>query len=279
MHCPVDVYIYDSQGTLCGSVIDNQIDTDNGDIFLYCTGDEKYFNLTGDDYTIKFVGNDEGAMTYQIDEYLGTELLRSIYYESIPLADGKTYLGTIPYTQMQDSEIYNPVEMENAEAIKPTSDTLVTGGDGDEKPDETYTVTFDIQGHGTALEEYFRYTEIKKGSTINSPTSPQEEGYTFTGWYKDVKCTILWDFATDVVEGNMTLYAGWEKEISETESEPETGSQTESESESQTESETESQTETESESQTEPAKKVYTVLFELQGHGIALDEYSKYTES
>ena len=209
VHCPVDVYIYDSQGTLCGSVIDNQIDTDNGDIFLYCTGDEKYFNLTGDDYTIKFVGNDEGAMTYQIDEYLGTELLRSIYYESIPLADGKTYLGTIPYTQMQDSEIYNPVEMENAEAIKPTSDTLVTGGDGDEKPDETYTVTFDIQGHGTALEEYFRYTEIKKGSTINSPTSPQEEGYTFTGWYKDADCTILWDFATDIVTSDTTLYAGW----------------------------------------------------------------------
>lgn len=209
VHCPVDVYIYDSQGTLCGSVIDNQIDTDNGDIFLYCTGDEKYFNLTGDDYTIKFVGNDEGAMTYQIDEYLGTELLRSIYYESIPLADGKTYLGTIPYTQMQDSEIYNPVEMENAEAIKPTSDTLVTGGDGDEKPDETYTVTFDIQGNGTALEEYFRYTEIKKGSTINSPTSPQEEGYTFTGWYKDADCTILWDFATDIVTSDTTLYAGW----------------------------------------------------------------------
>ncbi len=142
--------------------------------------------------------------------------------------------------------------------------------------EQKYRVNFKL--YGNLLDEYVSYIDIQRGSTIDEPTSPIQEGYKFTGWYKDVKCTILWDFATDVVEGNMTLYAGWEKEISETESEPETGSQTESESESQTESETESQTETESESQTEPAKKVYTVLFELQGHGIALDEYSKYTE-
>jgi uncharacterized repeat protein (TIGR02543 family) len=142
--------------------------------------------------------------------------------------------------------------------------------------EQKYRVNFKL--YGNLLDEYVSYIDIQRGSTIDEPTSPIQEGYKFTGWYKDVKCTISWDFATDVVEGNMTLYAGWEKEISETESEPETGSQTESESESQTESETESQTETESESQTEPAKKVYTVLFELQGHGIALDEYSKYTE-
>jgi len=142
--------------------------------------------------------------------------------------------------------------------------------------EQKYRVNFKL--YGNLLDEYVSYIDIQRGSTIDEPTSPIQEGYKFTGWYKDVKCTILWDFATDVVEGNMTLYAGWEKEISETESEPETGSQTESESESQTESETESQTETESESQTEPAKKVYTVLFELQGHGIAFDEYSKYTE-
>ena len=71
------------------------------------------------------------------------------------------------------------------------------------------TVTFDLQGHGTALEEYSTYTEIKKGSTIKNPASPKAEGYKFTGWYKEADCQTLWDFEKDIVEENITLYAGW----------------------------------------------------------------------
>lgn len=79
---------------------------------------------------------------------------------------------------------------------------------------EFYTVTFDLQGHGTALDEYSKYTEIKKGSKINRPTSPEAEGYKFTGWYKDSQCSDLWNFELDIITSNMTLYAGWEQENS-----------------------------------------------------------------
>lgn len=126
IHCPVDVYIYDSQGTLCGSILNNQIEIDNGEIFLYCIGDEKYFSLTGDDYTIQLIGNDEGTMTYEINEYMGTKLLRSINYEAVPLQNNKVYYGMIPQTQLLDSEVYNLILFDDAEMILPTSDVKIT---------------------------------------------------------------------------------------------------------------------------------------------------------
>ena len=69
-----------------------------------------------------------------------------------------------------------------------------------------YKVTFDTQIQGVTT-----YIDIEEGSTIEPPTEPTAEGYTFTGWYKDVACTTLWDFTTDIVTSDITLYAGWKK--------------------------------------------------------------------
>ncbi len=135
VHCPVDVSIYDSQGTLCGSIVDNEVETDNGEIFLYCIGDEKFFYLTGDDYQIRLSGNDTGTMTYQIGEYLGGELIREIRYENVPLSDSILYTGRIPETQLLDSEVYNLVSDEDAETILPDSDIVHDNTRPEEKPD------------------------------------------------------------------------------------------------------------------------------------------------
>ncbi len=68
-----------------------------------------------------------------------------------------------------------------------------------------YTVTFDLSGKGESTTQ----ENIKKGSTISQPADPQAEGFTFTGWYKDKECTTKWDFASDKIESDTTLYAGW----------------------------------------------------------------------
>ena len=75
---------------------------------------------------------------------------------------------------------------------------------------ETCKVTFDLQGHGTVLKEYFTYTAVKKGTCIKPPTAPTAEGYEFTGWYKEADCKTLWDFAKNTIEKDTILYAGWE---------------------------------------------------------------------
>lgn len=68
-----------------------------------------------------------------------------------------------------------------------------------------YTVSFDNNGHGgnTAPQS------IGYGYKVDEPEALSETGWTFGGWYKEAGCTNAWNFATDVVNGQTTLYAKW----------------------------------------------------------------------
>ncbi|MFC1238648.1 InlB B-repeat-containing protein [Treponema vincentii] len=50
------------------------------------------------------------------------------------------------------------------------------------------------------------------GATVSAPDPlPKKQGFGVTGWYKDKACSAgqAWNFATDTVTGNITLYAQW----------------------------------------------------------------------
>ena len=47
------------------------------------------------------------------------------------------------------------------------------------------------------------------GEKIVRPEDPTRDGKHFAGWYKDIHLTQEWNFETDTVTGNMTLYAKW----------------------------------------------------------------------
>ena len=66
------------------------------------------------------------------------------------------------------------------------------------------TVTFDSQG-GSDVEPM----TVNKGDKLAKPTNPTKENCSFLGWYKDDAYTSPWEFATDVVNGDITLYARW----------------------------------------------------------------------
>ena len=68
----------------------------------------------------------------------------------------------------------------------------------------SYNVTFDSQG-GSAV----RGISADYNNTISVVTPPTREGYTFEGWYKEVACINPWNFITDKVTANTTLYARW----------------------------------------------------------------------
>lgn len=74
------------------------------------------------------------------------------------------------------------------------------------------TVTFDVQGHGTAPAAQ---VGIKVGGTAERPANPEEAGYRFDGWYRESACTKGWDFESDIVQADMTLYAKWLEESKE----------------------------------------------------------------
>ena len=69
-----------------------------------------------------------------------------------------------------------------------------------------FTVAFDAKGGSDVVSQQQMY-----GQKLELPEPPTREGYTFTGWYKDYNCTLPWDAEKDVIEAEITLYAGWQK--------------------------------------------------------------------
>ena len=69
-----------------------------------------------------------------------------------------------------------------------------------------FTVSFDSKGGSDVPAQSQMYGEL-----LEVPEPPTREGYSFTGWYKDPACDMLWDMEKDTVDADMTLYAGWQK--------------------------------------------------------------------
>ncbi len=69
---------------------------------------------------------------------------------------------------------------------------------------QNYTVTFNSNG-GTAVQAQ----TVAHGGKVTQPTAPTKAGGIFGGWYSDVGLTTAWNFDTNTVTSNMTLYAKW----------------------------------------------------------------------
>ena len=69
-----------------------------------------------------------------------------------------------------------------------------------------FTITFDSRGGSDIAPQNQMYGEL-----LDIPEDPTREGYVFTGWYVDYACDDAWDEAEDIIEADITLYAGWEK--------------------------------------------------------------------
>ncbi len=67
----------------------------------------------------------------------------------------------------------------------------------------TYTISYNSNG-GSIIEDM----EARYDSTLNEPI-PTREGYTFSGWFKDDDLTTTWDFSSEKIERDISLYAKW----------------------------------------------------------------------
>lgn len=111
---------------------------------------------------------------------------------------------------------------------------------------------------------------VAKGSTIENLSAPTRSGYTFTGWYQDSACTTKWDFSTDKVTGNMTLYAGWKLIVKETTAPTKTDTPTQIDSPTQTDAPTQKPTTAPS---TEEANLKYLV-YEVNDSAVTITGYT-----
>lgn len=67
-----------------------------------------------------------------------------------------------------------------------------------------YNVSFE-----TGVSAVVAAQSVEEGALVERPVDPVKEHNEFTGWYVDAACTVKWNFASDTVQFNMTLYAGY----------------------------------------------------------------------
>lgn len=82
--------------------------------------------------------------------------------------------------------------------------TAPEDGITDEDTPERYTVNFESNG-GTVVPAQ----SIAENDKIILPEQPVKEGSFFDDWYQEEELENKWDFETDVVEADITLYAKW----------------------------------------------------------------------
>jgi uncharacterized repeat protein (TIGR02543 family) len=69
-----------------------------------------------------------------------------------------------------------------------------------------YTVSFDSRG-GSSVESI---ENVLSGAVIAKPAAdPVRADFSFAGWHKEAAGTNPWNFASDTVTANLTLYAKW----------------------------------------------------------------------
>ena len=73
----------------------------------------------------------------------------------------------------------------------------------------THTVTFNSNGGSVVAPQ----NNLNAGDLVIEPSEPTRNGYLFKGWYTDdITFTNAWNFVSDTIIGDITLYARWEKE-------------------------------------------------------------------
>ena len=68
----------------------------------------------------------------------------------------------------------------------------------------TKLISFETMGAGAVNP-----VRIKVGALISEPQGLSRPGYYLVGWYREADFTTKWNFATDRVSSDMTLYAKW----------------------------------------------------------------------
>lgn len=89
---------------------------------------------------------------------------------------------------------------------------LSGGGGGGGTP--SYTVKFEENG-GTEVAS----KTVTRNSTVEEPTAPVKDGFTFEGWYIDQELLSPYNFDTSVTK-SFTLYAKWSEDLKEDDSNP-----------------------------------------------------------
>lgn len=164
---------------------------------------------SGDYFTSNYINEDGWLRAISLDDDEGTSIVsgEKLFTISFKIKDG-AQLGD-KLLSYDNSESDNNLVLDSQgnsiqKYLYPGKVTVIEAA-------QQHTVSFDSQGGS----EVPNLTNVTSGTTINAPSAPTKEGYTFIGWYKDQAGTEVWNFTTATVTSNITLYAKWVKDIAQ----------------------------------------------------------------
>lgn len=110
------------------------------------------------------------------------------------------------------------VKIANSEGKDVTANYQITAQDGKlivcEPEPGSYTVTYKMSDP-LRPELDIKRSGNEAGMLIEKPVDPIADGYVFLGWFTDAASTKEWNFAVDIIQSDITLYAGWSRTVSE----------------------------------------------------------------
>lgn len=191
INCPVDVYIYDTNGNLEGSVINNApYCSDDKNITISVNNDAKTVYLYDDkEYNIVYEGNDTGTMDIAITEYDENQNeARNVYFNDLILEKGTTYSSS------DNANVQNyVVSNKNNTAINSDYDTNDGGN--------TYTVSLE-RGY---FEDFAVSAELHEGEHAQI-RAYVPDGYKFVGWTSDAGEDIFEDASSSTTRIKMPTH-------------------------------------------------------------------------
>ncbi|HBA98291.1 MAG TPA: hypothetical protein DCZ23_09295 [Lachnospiraceae bacterium] len=114
IHCPVDVYVYNAEGNLCGSIENNIVTKESEDFILSVEHDTKYIKGMDYDYTVKYIAAGDGLMYVEVTEYMGADTpARHLMNFNIPLQQNGVYIQQIPKAIQPPIEEYQLISETN----------------------------------------------------------------------------------------------------------------------------------------------------------------------
>lgn len=104
-----------------------------------------------------------------------------------------------------NGDIINPKN--NIYTIENVDKNITVTAEYEQIPIPQFTVIFQSNG-GSQVENQ----RIQANEKIARPADPIRRGYTFSGWYRDTSFVSGWNFESDRITEDTTLYAKWVKE-------------------------------------------------------------------
>lgn len=204
--CPVDVFVYNQNGDLCGSIENDVVTQSSNEFGLSVKGETKYITDLEDLYTIKYVATDNGTMDITLTEFSGCETpARQIAFYNVPLVKEQSYTQNNPEAIQSETEEYSLITSGNKEVSADIDQSLINLRPIVPSPPETYTIIFNGNG-GTASQ-----TSMETGTdgTLDTlPTASRDGNYRFDGWFTEPTGGVQITTST-VFTKETTVYAHW----------------------------------------------------------------------